>query len=157
MPSHKTLKSVARSVAESFASLMNYRDDDYVLGHIVYAAWSTGATRLRVDLLDGTVESSGLLTEPVAASIRYYVESFPDLVVRSKSDMRFVGAAELEVEVDPAKRGVRMASGFEESPYRCTVRIVDDRGKVHAHRVSGWWYPEKVPPPNRPRPWWRFW
>jgi len=31
MPSYKTLKSVARSFADSFTSLMNYRMDDYVM------------------------------------------------------------------------------------------------------------------------------
>lgn len=38
MPSHKTLKSVVRGLAESFTSLMNYWGDDYVMGHVVYAA-----------------------------------------------------------------------------------------------------------------------
>ena len=54
MPSHKTLKSVARSLADSFTSLMNFAGDDYVMGHAVLAAWQTGATEFRVDLLTGS-------------------------------------------------------------------------------------------------------
>ena len=50
MASHKTLKSVATSLAQSFTSLMNYSGDDYVTGHLVYAAWQTGGTECRVDL-----------------------------------------------------------------------------------------------------------
>ena len=51
MASHKTLKSVVRNFAESFASLSNHRGDDYVMGHLVYAAWETKGRRCRVDLL----------------------------------------------------------------------------------------------------------
>ncbi len=47
MASHKTLKSVVRSEAESFTSLMNYRGDDFVMGHIIHTSWSTDATRLQ--------------------------------------------------------------------------------------------------------------
>lgn len=38
MSSHKALKSVVRSVADSFTSLMNYSGDDYVMGHLLNAA-----------------------------------------------------------------------------------------------------------------------
>jgi len=65
MPSHKTLKSVVRSLVESFTSLMNYRGNDYVMGHVLYAAWATGATELCVDLLTGQASPSPLLDPPV--------------------------------------------------------------------------------------------
>jgi hypothetical protein len=39
MPIRKTLKSVARSLAESFTGLVNCIGDDYVMGHVVQTAW----------------------------------------------------------------------------------------------------------------------
>ena len=65
MASHKALKSVVRSLAESFTSLMNYAGDDYVMGHVVYAAWSSGSTGFQVDLLSGATDSSPLLVPEV--------------------------------------------------------------------------------------------
>ena len=156
MASHKTLKSVVRSLAESFTSLMNYRDDDYVMGHVVQAAWLTGATEFRVDLLTGATDSSPLLVPHVRDSVARYVKWLPEMVRRSNSDPNFVSEAELVVNVDPAIRRPHGNSGFHESPFTCTVRIVDDRGKVYSHRISDWWYPERAAP-VRTRRSWRFW
>lgn len=156
MATHKTLKSVVRNVVESFTSLMNYRGDDYVMGHVVRAAWLTEAKQFRVDLLTGATDTSPLLVPHVRDSIASYVQRLPDTIRRSNSDLKFVSEAELLVSVDPATRRPHGNSGFYESPFTCTVRIVDDRGKVYSHRISDWWYPEKVPP-LATRRWWWFW
>jgi hypothetical protein len=155
--SHKTLKSVVRSMVDSFTSLMNYSGDDYVMGHIVYAAWATGGTELRVDLMTGRVSPSPLLVPPVRDAVARYVAWFPGMVQASNSDMQFVAAAELLVAVDPCQRRSIVGSSFQESPFRCSVRLTDDRGKVYAHEVSEWWYPEKSPQRPKERPWWQFW
>ena len=154
MASHKPLKSVVRSLAESFTSLMNYRADDYIMGHVVLAAWSTGARELRVDLLSGATDASALLTPPVRDSVARYVEWLPDIVRRSNSDLEFVTEAELLVSIDPTTR--RPHGDAYESPFTCTVRIVDDRGKVYSHRIQDWWYPEKTLLAKEKR-WWQFW
>jgi hypothetical protein len=146
MPSHKTLKSVVVSLAQSFTSLMNYCGDDYVLGHIVYAAWSTGATGLRVNLLSGATESSPLLMPEVRQSVASYVRVLPTIVQKSNSSMDFITEAELVVTVDPKTRRPCGHGPFLASPFTCTVRVVDDRGKVYTHEISDWWYPEKAPP-----------
>lgn len=156
MASHKTLASVVTSFAQSFTSLMNYRGDDYVMGHIVHAAWSTGANDLRVDLLSGATDPSPLLVPEVRDSVARYVEWFRDMVRRSKSSMDFVSEAELLVRVDPTTRRPCGHAGLLESPFACTVRIADDRGKVYIHEIKDWWYPEKVPPVQK-KHWWRFW
>lgn len=146
MPSYKTLKSVVASLAQSFTSLMNYRGDDYVMGHIVYAAWSTGATRLHVDLSSGVMEASQLLIPEVQDAISQYVRWFPEIVQRSNSSMDFISEAKLLITVDPTVRRPCRNVGFQESPFTCIVRVVDDRGKEYVHKISDWWYPEKVLP-----------
>ena len=145
MASHKTLKGVVRNLAESFASLTNYCQGDYVMGHIVSTAWQTRARELRVDLLSGQVYPSPLVVPPVRESIRHYVQWFPKLVLSSRSDMKFVSSAELLVTVDPDTIRPYGTSGLQESPFTCTVRILDDHGKQYSHTVSNWWYPEEAP------------
>jgi hypothetical protein len=142
--SHKTLKSVVRSIAESFTSLMNCGDDDYVMGHVVHASWRTGARELRVNLLTGDTDSSPLLVPEVMSSVASHVKWLPEIVHRSNSSLAFVAEAELVVSVDPSVRRRHGDSEFFESPFTCTVRIVDDRGKEYLHRISDWWYPERV-------------
>jgi hypothetical protein len=156
MPSHKTLKSVVRNMAQSFTSLMNYRGDDYVMGHLVYAAWDTGGTECRVDLLSGKVYDSTLLVPFVRDSIESYVSWFPQMVKGSNSDMSFVKKAELLITIDPNTRRPHAESEYQESPYTCTVCIIDDRGKQYQHSISDWWYPERTPPRAKKRRWWQL-
>jgi len=143
MASHKVLKSVTRSVADSFTSLMNYRGDDYVMGHLLTAARSSGASALRVDFLTANATPEALLTSPVKRSISDYCSSFPSLVQRSGSDPAFVSAADMDLEYDlSVARPIRNHQKVLESPYVCTVRITDDRGRRYESRLTGWWYPE---------------
>ncbi|MEQ8765152.1 MAG: hypothetical protein RL885_14560 [Planctomycetota bacterium] len=156
MPSHKTLKSVVASLAQSFTSLMNYRGDDSVMGHLVHATWSSGSTRLRVDLLSGETDASALKVPEVRKSVAEYVGWFPDRIRRSNSSIDFVIAAELVVTVDPTVRRSVAAAEFMESLVKCTVRVTDDRGKAYVHEIKDWWCPEKAPPEEN-QPWRRLW
>ena len=143
MPRHKVLKSVARSVADSFTSLMNYSGDDYIMGHLLNAARVSGHNELRVNLLTGESSPHELLTPPVARSVKRCCDDFPDLVSRSQSDPTFVHQAELCVVFDTkVARQVRHAPSLTESPYVCEVTLVDDRGKTYLAKLEGWWYPE---------------
>ena len=153
-PNRKALQGVAHNEAESFCSLMNYFDHDYVMGHIVFAAWETGGTGFRVNLLTGVRTESPLLVAAVRQSVDAYVKEFPSLVNRSMSSIEFVREAEMIVTVDPSRRrphGGGTVSRFQESPFTCSVRLTDDRGRVYAHEVAGWWYPERPAPEDRVR------
>jgi len=155
VPSHKALKGVVRNIVESFTSLMNYLGDDYVMCHIVSAAWSTAATELHVDLLTGETGPSPLLVLPVRESVAGYVKDFPDLLHRSRSDIEFVASAQLSVVVDPTSRRQYRLTELYESPFTCSSRIVDDRGKLYEYELSSWWYPEQ--PPRDNKRWWQLW
>jgi len=146
MHTRKTLPNVARGIAESFTSLMNYVENDYVLGHIVFAAWMSDEKDLVVDLLSGETSDTKLVTSEVGESIKRYVAWLPDIVARSDSDPELLAKAELRITVGPAVRPVRAQSKLFESPYTCVVQLVDDRGKSHSHEIQGWWYPEQQAP-----------
>jgi hypothetical protein len=143
MAQYKVLRGVANSFAHSFTSLMNYVGNDYVMGHLLRRARETGEAVLNVDLLAGSDSPSALLTSEVAGSVRRYVEWFPKLVIRHKTEMQYVRAARLSVTFElSTRRPVRHAPDLEESPYVCRVEIEDDRGKVWSSEVRDWWYPE---------------
>lgn len=143
MASHKKLQSVSRSIADSFTSLMNYSGNDYVMGHLLKAARTTGMSRLDVDLLSGIASPKGLLVKPVAISVDAYCQDLSSLVRRSGSDMAFVRSASLSVEFDISiSRPYSRAPHLSESPYTCAARIEDDRGKIYESELKGWWYPE---------------
>jgi hypothetical protein len=143
MARYKVLKSVAHSLVHSFTSLINYRDDDYVLGHILRRSRETGQGILVFDVLTAEAAPASLLTPPIVGSIEGYRKWFPDLVTSHKTSMDVIRAAKVTLTFDlDARRPARLNPKFEESPYRCVAEITDDRGKVWSAAVSDWWYPE---------------
>jgi len=143
MPTHKVLKSVAHNMAHSFTSAMNYRDNDYVMGHLLLAARSSGKSVLHVDLLKSTAEPLELIPPPVIDSVMGYCTQFPALLQRSGSDQSLISAAQMTVTYDLNKtRPFAADPRLIESPFLCEVQIIDDKGKTHSGQVSGWWCPE---------------
>lgn len=96
--------------------------------------------------MTGIIDASPLLVPEVRNSLTLLLERFPDMVRRSHSDLTFVSQEELMVTVDPYTRRPHAGSECYESPFTCTARIVDDRGKVYAYQIADWWYPEKPLP-----------
>lgn len=123
---------------------MNYRVDDYVMGHLLKAARTTGMSRLDVDLLSGIASPKALLVKTVADSVDACCRDLSSLVGRSGSDIAFVRSASLSVEFDISiSRPHSTFLDLSESPYTCAVRIEDDRGKIYESELKGWWYPER--------------
>ena len=145
MAKYKTFQSVVNSVADSFTSLMNYSQGDYIMGHILTAARETGMRTLNVDLLSGHIEPKELLRDPIVKSIESYCADFPGLVERSGSDVSLVTSARMSIVFDIAvEQPVPKAPHLKESPFVCTVSLIDDRGKTYESVLKDWWYPEEV-------------
>ncbi len=147
MARYKVLKSVAHGLGHSFASLMNYRGDDYVMGHLLRQMRLTGSDTLEVDLMSGEARPASLLIPEVDGAIRAYCAFLPQLVESHRSSMQFVQRASMSVQFDLSRRRtVRYSPFCEESPFVCRVAIGDDRGKVWSAEIRGWWYPEAREP-----------
>ena len=126
---------------------MNYWGNDYVMGHLLVAARCSGKAILKVDLLTASAEPVELLPAPVFGSVNAYCADFPSFLVRSGADLSFVRAAQMTVSYDLSQvRPAQSAPQFLESPFICSVEIIDDRGIQHTGSVSGWWYPEPASP-----------
>ena len=147
MARYKVLKSVAHSFAHSFTSLMNYRDDDYVMGHLLSRAREVGEGTLLVDILSGQAAPTSLLTRPVAGSVEQYCEWFPQLVASHRTRLTYIRGARMAITFNLAiARPARIASAFLESPYVCRVEIEDDRGRLWTSEIRDWWFPETETP-----------
>jgi hypothetical protein len=145
----RSLARVARQVTQSFTSLINPLGEEFVLGHIVAAAWSTAATQLRVDLLTGHADPSPLLVPKVRDCLVRYARHFRSLLDQAGGHLSAVSSAEMLVTVDPTTLRPYGDSGLAESPYTCLTRIVDTDGHLHEYGITGWWYPEPSAPGGR--------
>jgi hypothetical protein len=143
MARYKVLKSVARRFGHSFTSLMNYRGDDYVMGHILRRAREVGDDTLLVDILRGEATPRSLLAKDVAASVSSYCDWFPNLVAAHRTEMKYIRSARMSIRFDlSTRRPLRHSPSFIESPYTCRVDIEDDRGKLWSAEIRDRWYPE---------------
>lgn len=143
MARYKVLKSVAHGYAHSFTSTLNYRDDDYVLGHFLRQAREAGSGSLRADILTGEAAPDSLVAQPVRDAIASYRKFFEHLVQSHGTSMEVVRAAGMTLDFDlSTRRPVAHDPRFHESPYTCRVEIEDDRGKRWSAEAAGWWYLE---------------
>jgi hypothetical protein len=139
---HRALAKVARELTQAFTSLINPLGEEFVLGYIIAAAWSTAAKRIRLDLLTGNADPSPLLVPKVGACLARYSRHFRWLLDQAGVHLSAVSSAEMLVTVDPTTLRPYGNSGLAESPYTCATRIVDTEGRVHEYGITGWWYPE---------------
>lgn len=155
---YKVLASVAHNFGHSFASLLNYEADDYVMSHLARRAVATGADELRVDLLSGAAEPADLLVPPVRASLATRLPWLPRLLRSQRIDPAAVVRATLRLRFDLARRRAdHRAPDAWELPFECLVELTDDRGRVHAGRVDDWWLVHDSRPPIVLSWWQRLW
>jgi len=154
MPRYKVLRSVAHNIGHSFTSLMNYADDDYVMGHILRFARQSGRDTLTIDFVAGTGTPRQLLRKPLSEVPARYTKFFWDLVHRHGSERSYVARASLTVRFDLSQeRPARDAPQFLESPYTCHVRVTDKRGKEYVAEFKDWWFPERLEQAALPYVW----
>jgi len=146
MGKYKVLKSIAHNLGHSFTSLMNYYGNDYVMGHLLTLARETGLSELKLDFIRKTVEPEELNVPPISKSVNNYFERFPSLVQKSGSNLQYISSAKMNISYDlNISKPFYVNANLRESPYRCYVEIIDDRGKVYTAEFKGWWFPEKTP------------
>jgi hypothetical protein len=149
MARYKVLKSVAHSMGHSFTSLMNYRGNDYVMGHLLRRAREVREGTLTVDFMTGEAGPMSLLIPPIRDAVEAYATRFPQQVASHKTSLNYVRAARMTIAFDlTVERETRYAPGCLESPYVCRVDIEDDRGKVWRAELRDWWFPESSTPPK---------
>ena len=135
---YHTIRSVAHNFGQSFVSLTNYLDDDYVIGHLARAAAASRQAELRVDLLTGDAGPAALLTPAVKSSLDWYVAWLPGLLRTEGVPVHSLREAEMRVRFD-LSRLASPALARVMVPFECVVELTDDRGVVHAGTVRDAW------------------
>jgi hypothetical protein len=146
MARYKVLKSVAHSFGHSFTSLLNYRADDYVMGHLLVRARAIRQDTLVLDILMGEATPEALLVAPVRDAVASFCAWFPTLVQSHQTSLAYVRSARMSIAFDLSQaRPNRSFPDHWESPYVCRVEIEDDRGTVWSSELRDWWFPESGP------------
>ena len=143
MSRYKTLQSVAHNFGHSFTGTLNWRGDDYLMGHLLRRSRDTGEGRFALDLLSGSASPEGLLNPDLEDGLQYYVGWFPELLRSHDSDISLVSEARMLVDFDLSRTKPNgRCPGSDETPYVCRVEILDDRGRMWESDQPGWWTPE---------------
>ncbi len=117
MPKYKVLKCVAHNIGHLFTSLMNYTGDDYVMGHLLNSARSTGQDTLTIDFVRGEAGPPELIGPPISDVPQWYTKMFWDMVERQGSDRSLIQNAILTLRYDISiERPVKVAPELRESP-----------------------------------------
>ena len=142
MPKYKVLDSVAHNICDSFTSSMNYASTDFVMGHLLAAARITGEHDFFIDFVADT--ASPIFEEPpLGHVVPFYGKMFWDNVEKQGSARSFVSTARLFVNFDITRsRPNAYNASVDESPFTCTLTLLDNRGIDHSHAAKGWWSPE---------------
>jgi hypothetical protein len=135
MARYKTLRSVVNSLAASFASVMNFAGDDYVMCHLIRRAKVKGTSRLQLNLLARSVGPLEMLTKPILQSCESYCNDFGGLVMRNGSALDMVSAAALEVRVVHG-RPIPPTPRQLHARVTVTVTLTDDRGRTYRGRAT---------------------
>jgi hypothetical protein len=139
MARYKVLHSIAHNVGQTFVGSSHVRADDHLMGLLLADARRTRLSTLTVDILSGQAAPAALVSRVLARAVDRSVQQFPELIVHSRTELRYVTGARMELSFDLAtERPVGGAPGRTESPYLCRVCIDDDRGKTWVAELRGW-------------------
>jgi hypothetical protein len=156
--SYKRYKSAAHNFARSFASTLNWVEDDYAMSYLARAALRTGTPQFEADLFSGAAVPPELALPPVLESTRARVGWFPRHLEAERADPAKVREAKLVITFEIEKHEfLRRFGGALSVPFSVEVRILDDRGVEHVGEYRDSWVAEPKEPAPRRRRWWQFW
>jgi hypothetical protein len=139
MARYKVLHSIAHNVGQAFVGAGEVRADDHLMGLLLADARRTRLSSLTVDILSGETTPTALVSRVLARAVARSVQTFPELIAHSGTELRYVTGARMELAFDLAtERPAEGTPGRSESPYLCRVSIDDDRGKTWVAELRGW-------------------
>lgn len=135
MARRSAFKGIANDVISSFVSRNNDVDGYWGIGMLHSSARENSTSKVRVELAN---ESS-----PVPPALASLIERYRLMIEEQAADkgLRFQ-ACSIEVEFDLPRNssGLDFCRG-DENAFRCSLTIVDDRGRAWNHMVSGCSHP----------------
>ena len=131
MARRNAFKGIVNDVASSFVSRKNDVGGYWGIGMLHSLARDNSTSKVRIDLSEASCAAL-----PVFASLIRRYRSMIEGQAAAK-DLRFQASSiEIEFDLPRDRSGADFCMG-DETPFRCSLTIVDDRGKAWSHIISG--------------------
>ncbi|MGE7767080.1 hypothetical protein [Peribacillus sp. NPDC096540] len=131
----KLLKSIGHNTVHSYLSLMNYRDNGYVVEHLFNIAKDKSIDSIIVDILKGSIQPKTFEIPVIKQSLDDLRKDFERLLTGANIPLDNVYSVKAIIVFDPHIG----ASGAELEKYNCLVEIIDKNQKSHKITVKEWW------------------
>ncbi|MBK5446901.1 hypothetical protein [Peribacillus sp. TH24] len=134
----KLLKSIGHNTVHSYLSLMNYRDNEYVVEHLYNIAKDKSIDSIIVDILEGSIQPKTFEIPVIKQSLDDLRKDFERLLTGANIPLDNVYSAKAIIVFD-LKNPHKGASDAELEKYNCLVEIIDINQKSHKITVKEWW------------------
>ncbi|WEG12243.1 hypothetical protein PU629_19315 [Pullulanibacillus sp. KACC 23026] len=130
----KLLKSIGHNTVHSYLSLMNYRDNGYVVEHLYNIAKDKNIDCIVIDILGRSIQPRTFEIPVIKQSLDDLRKDFERHLEGGNIPLDYVISAKAKIVFDlnnPYK------AKFEK--YNCSVDIIDKNKKSHSIAVKEWW------------------
>lgn len=136
MARRSVLKGVASDLLTSFVSRNNDIEGYWAIGKLCRLAKETNVTRIQIDLLRGCLSVPSKAFGSMTSGYRLWVET----LAGAKGLLLAECLVDIEFELF-SKPGRAVSGDLAETPFRCSVTLVDDRKGVWGSSMSGICWP----------------
>lgn len=134
----KLLKSIGHNTVHSFLSLMNYRNDGYVIEYLYNIAKEKNLESIVIDILSRSIKPESFEIPVIKGSLNDLWKDFENHLKRENIPTDNVKSATATIVFNLEKPHIG-ASGNELETYNCLVEIIDKNDKSYKATVKEWW------------------
>jgi hypothetical protein len=134
----KLLKSIGHNTVHSYLSLMNYRDNGYVIEHLYNIAKDKNIDNIVIDILGISIQPEAFETPVIKQSLNDLRKDFERHLIGENIPLDNVFSAKASIVFDLKNPHIGV-TGAELERYNCLVEIIDKHQKSHKIAVKQWW------------------
>ncbi len=134
----KLLKSIGHNTVHSFLSLMNYRDNGYVIEHLYNIAKEKNMESIVIDILGRSIKPEAFEIPVIKDSLNDLRRNFENHLKDSNIPLNNIKSAIATIVFNLEKPHIG-TSGNELETYDCLVEIIDKNEKSYNKIVKEWW------------------
>lgn len=132
-PKYKVIKSIAHGFAQSFVSMENFEEGEYVMDLLIIEMLKQDKDSLKIDILSARLAPKCLNSNEITTAVNHYCRKFfPRMsAAHGFADCPFENAT-MSLQFDFLNASACSADAQTVLvPYRCQTEIMDDRGQTH--------------------------
>ncbi len=134
----KLLKSIGHNTVHSYLSLMNYRENGYVIEHLYNIAKKKNIDNIVIDILERNIKPKAFEIPVIKESLDDLLKDFERLLKGENIPLDNVFSATASIGFNLENPYIRV-SGAKLEKYDCLVEIIDKNEKSHKITVKEWW------------------